>query len=399
MSLTKGQEKGLKIALERYKNHQKYTVISGYAGVGKTFLVKRIVEEMELKDYQITYVAYTGKAAEVLRKKGNPNACTLHKLLYESHPKKTGGFIHRPKENLGITLKMIVVDECSMVPQSMVDLLLSYHIYVLFLGDPFQLPPVKKDEQNNLLDNPHIFLDEIVRQAADSEIIRLSMQIREGEFLKFYRGQDVQILPKKDLSTGMLKWANQVLVAKNETRQAINQKMRSLYGFSGLPKNGEKMICLRNYWETVNANGEVLINGTVGTIKNPFKSAVYIPPAVRVPNREVPILIGDFQEDSKDEKSTFSSIEMDLKLIQEGERCVPWDIEYKIMKLKKRYGDILPKEFDFAYALTYWKAQGSEWDKVLVIEENFPFDRQEHLKALYTACTRASNKLVLIKNY
>ena len=48
--------------------------------------------------------------------------------------------------------------------------------------------------------------------------------------------------------------------------------------------------------------------------------------------------------------------------------------------------------------MTYWKAQGSEWDKVLVIEESFPFDKEEHARALYTACTRASEKLVLVRN-
>ena len=55
----------------------------------------------------------------------------------------------------------------------------------------------------------------------------------------------------------------------------------------------------------------------------------------------------------------------------------------------------VPCEFSYGYAITTWKAQGSEWDKVLVLEERFPFDKEEHARWLYTACTRASEKLVL----
>ena len=70
---------------------------------------------------------------------------------------------------------------------------------------------------------------------------------------------------------------------------------------------------------------------------------------------------------------------------------------YKLGKLKHKYGEIVPKEFDYAYAITVHKAQGSEWSKVVVLEEQFPFDKIEHARWLYTACTRASNKLVLVK--
>ena len=66
-------------------------------------------------------------------------------------------------------------------------------------------------------------------------------------------------------------------------------------------------------------------------------------------------------------------------------------------KKKERIGDLVPKEFTYAYAITTHKAQGSEWSKVLVMEESFPFDKQEHARWLYTACTRAAEKLVLVR--
>lgn len=70
-----------------------------------------------------------------MRKKGNYNATTLHKLLYDHIPKKDGGFIRKPK--VALEYKIIVVDEVSLVPKSMIDMLLRHNVYVIFLGDPF----------------------------------------------------------------------------------------------------------------------------------------------------------------------------------------------------------------------------------------------------------------------
>ena len=65
--------------------------------------------------------------------------------------------------------------------------------------------------------------------------------------------------------------------------------------------------------------------------------------------------------------------------------------------MKPKIGDIVPREFAFAYAITGHKAQGSEWPNLVVLEEKFPFDSEEHKKWLYTCCTRASQKLVLVR--
>jgi ATP-dependent exoDNAse (exonuclease V) alpha subunit len=72
-------------------------------------------------------------------------------------------------------------------------------------------------------------------------------------------------------------------------------------------------------------------------------------------------------------------------------------LAYQLNKLKPKIGEVVPKEFAYAYAITCHKAQGSEWDKVLVLEERFPFDKEEHARWLYTACTRASEKLILVR--
>ena len=111
MTLTNGQEEGLKVAVERYKSKKPYTTIVGYAGTGKTTLVKFIVDELKLNDMLVVYIAYTGKAALVLRNKGCANAMTAHRLLYKSEEQPDGTFIHTPKKKLDKHYSLIVCDE------------------------------------------------------------------------------------------------------------------------------------------------------------------------------------------------------------------------------------------------------------------------------------------------
>lgn len=135
MELTKGQLDGLKIAVNKYRNGERYTVISGFAGTGKSTLVRFIIEALHIPKERVCYTAFTGKATQVLQQKGNSNCLTLHKLLYKSYPRPDGSFFRIPKDSLEYSF--IVVDECSMAPIELVRLLLSHPVYVLFLGDPF----------------------------------------------------------------------------------------------------------------------------------------------------------------------------------------------------------------------------------------------------------------------
>ena len=392
MELTAKQEEGLKIALERHKNKERYTVISGYAGAGKTTLVQYIIQALDVDEDKVAYAAFTGKAADVLKKKGNKNAMTLHRLLYDSFPRPGGGFIRVPKRKLDYTI--VVVDEVSMVPKSMIDLLMSFKVYILFLGDPFQLPQIDKNEAHTLLDKPHIFLDEIMRQAQESEIIRLTMQIREGKPIEYTRGEEICVIPKKDLVTGHLLWADQIICAKNATRHNINNQMRQLLGFNGVLQSGEKIIIKRNYWDLFNDEGDVLVNGTIGKVDNPFESFVRIPAYIKNNRQDLPIVVANFTPDGGE---TFENLDIDKDFLLTEEPCVDWRVAYKIGQLKNRIGDILPKQATYGYALTCHAAQGSEWDKVLIIEENFPFDKTEHARWLYTAVSRSSEKCVLIR--
>ena len=393
MILTKKQEEGLKTAVARHRAGEKYTVIAGYAGTGKSTLVRYIIDALNVEEDRVCHCAFTGKAAEVLKKKGNKNVATLHRLLYEHIPRPAGGFFRKPKPF--IDYDVIVVDEVSMAPKSLMELLFKHQVYVICLGDPFQLPPIDKDEDNHLLDNPHIFLDEIMRQEEDSEIIQLTMKIRNQEPIDYFNGNEVKIIPYSDLNTGVLQWGDQILTATNAKRQVINNQMRALQGRTGEPVDGDKIICLRNYWDDSSLNGDALINGTIGILQNSFQTWREIPRFVQSNIRKFDVLVGDLVVPETND--VYQMTEMDRQMIITGEKCCGWQLSYKLGKLRPRYGEIVPKEFTYAYAITTHKSQGSEWPKVVVLEEKFPFDKTEHARWLYTACTRSSEKLVLVR--
>ena len=389
--LTKKQEEGLKVAIQRYLDGEKYTVISGYAGTGKSTLVKFIVQSLPgiNPNSDVVYTTFTGKAAQVLMSKGNQNAMTLHRLLYESIPKPDGSFLRRPR--LSIDFPIVVVDEVSMAPKDMIDLLFNHRCYIICLGDPFQLPPINKNNDNHLLDHPHVFLDEVMRQAQDSEIIQLTMKIRAGEEIDNFDGKDVKIYDQSALNTGMLLWADQILTATNKTRVNINNNIRQLLERGSQPEEGDKVICLRNYWDDWADNGDYLVNGTLGFLKNVYSSFNILP--TWVGGGIIDIIRADFVSEVG---ADYGELQMDTKEILTGERCLDNKTIYRLMRSKK-YCHLVPYEFTYGYAITTHKAQGSEWDKVLVIEEGFPFDKEEHARWLYTACTRASKKLVLVR--
>ena len=394
MILTEKQQKGLEIAVKRFHEDKPYTVISGYAGSGKTTLVKFIIAALHLNPVEdVAYVAYTGKAANVLSRKGNPNATTAHKLLYEAKPRSDGTFFFTKKYELDLDYKLIIVDEVSMLPVDMWNTLLSHRIPVIACGDPGQLPPINKNDDNHVLENPHIFLDEIMRQAADSEIIQLSMHVRENKPVSLFQAQgtQVQVINKADINIGMYEWADQILCATNKTRNDVNMAIRKNCGFGTEPQDGDKVICARNAWETLSTSYSPLTNGTTGILRNIHKDVILLPRYISV-DGYLPVLFADIETEYE---GTFKNIMIDYKALTTGNKSLTPKQEYQ-MNQSKRLPDA-PFEFAYGYAITCHRAQGSEWEKVIVMEENFPFDKEEHKRWLYTAATRASSRLVVVK--
>lgn len=396
MELTLRQQEGLRIAVERYYNREPYTVISGYAGAGKTTLVKFIIAALDLNpEKDVAYVAFTGKAATVLSKKGNPNAMTAHKLLYTARQKSDGTFFFVPNPIGSLEYKVIVLDECSMLPKGMWDRLLSHGVYVIACGDPAQLPPINPEDDNHALDKPHVFLDEIMRQAQDSEIIRLSMWVREGHDIKDFdcSNEQVKILSKNELVSGVYKWADQILCATNATRNNINTTMRQYKGFGSTPGIGDKIVSLSNHWDVSSVNGNnVLTNGSIGIITDFNVISEHFPRFIT----SEPV---DYMYTSmkiEDEDDYFSNLPIDYNTLLKNQRALNIKQNMQIKRSKQVFLDP-PYDFAYAYALTVHKFQGSEAPKILLVEESFPFAKEEHMRWLYTGITRASSRLVVVK--
>lgn len=324
-------------------------------------------------------MAYTGKAALVLKQEGNKNAMTAHKLLYHSEELPDGTYRHTPREKLEKKYSLIVVDEVSMLPQEMIDLLLSHHVHTIFLGDPAQLPPI--DGEQSMLDTSHVFLDEIVRQALDNPIIKLSMKIRNGDRLRHsLDDKRCRIMSRDKVSDKLLLGADQILCGKNKTRHELNNYMRRLIlgdSYSDEPVNSDKVICLKNHWNTVGSNGEPLINGQIGTLHN--IQVVDLMPYGKV-------IYADFLSD---DCGWYKNLMIDYKLMIEGEPTINKD-NWKVFA-----GYPKPCSFAFGYAITCHKSQGSEFGRVIVYDEAFG-DKDMKRRWRYTAITRSVKQLVIV---
>ena len=382
MILTKGQETGLKIAVQRYKNREPYTVIAGYAGTGKSTLVQFIIEALDIPEEEVVYATLTGKAAMVLREKGCENAMTLHKLLYI--PKKiedTDEVEFIPRDSLEDDPKLIVVDEASMVSKEIFDLLLSHRVHIIFLGDNFQLPAIGVDA--NILDSPHVMLTEITRQALDSPIIRLSMDIREGRPLTYGGPKEARIMHKDKVSQRLLLGADIVLCGRNDTRRQLNDDIRHIkWGedFQAGPIDGDKLICLKNNWQITDQEYEVpLLNGSIGTIS-------------RIHTKDTKLLKPKLTARFTDELGNVfdkNKFNIDYKLLTTGEPTV------NSSNFRDFYRVQRPIEFDYGYVVTCHKSQGSQWNKVLVFAEQMG-NKESYYRWLYTSCTRAVEKCVIV---
>jgi exodeoxyribonuclease-5 len=405
------QEEALRKVSRWLKNpeNQQLFRLFGYAGTGKTTLARHLAEGV---DGDVLFAAFTGKAASVLRASGAPNAQTLHSLIYHSKERSRARLQelyleleevdlaladgHLPPSRLSewqarrerllteirgeeknakrpdFTLNLdsplrkaslLVVDECSMVDEEMARDILSFGCPVLVLGDPAQLPPIRgtgyfTDAQ------PDVMLTEIHRQARDNPIIYLATQVRSGADLRHGEYGSSRVIQKASPELAME--ASQILVGLNRTRMSTNRRMRELKGFSGSPwpKAGEKLVCLRNDRDLG------LLNGTLHeTVADTEDVGGYLNLRIRPEDGGEAILVSAHREhfDGDPEQIGF------------------WD---------RRNA----QEFTFGYALTVHKSQGSQWSKVLIIDESTSFKQLEvRRRWLYTAITRAQDSVTVVR--
>lgn len=387
INLSPDQEKTIQILYKWFTSPRRtpYITVGGYAGTGKTTIVSifrnKLFEDKKYKNIKVAFVSYTGKAANVLKNtikqekathKGDTIG-TIHSLIYEPVVDERTKEIISWKKKEDVDADLIIVDEASMVDQNIWHDLLSYSIPIIAVGDHGQLPPI--NGKFNLMDNPMIKLEQIHRQAKDNPIIQLSSIARLfGEIpIKKY-GSKVEKLDKKSYEAQekvqeMLEsFTPEMLIicGYNFTRIRLNQTIRRYLGFeSELPETGDRVICLRN-----NHKAQIF-NGMLGTIRS--------------------------IEDS-DKEHYYAEIEFDDEhrfngLILKEQFNKPSALNFSDRRKKTLDSDL----FDFGYALTTHKAQGSQAKKVLVFEERFKqMDDNMWKRWLYTAVTRAQEELTIV---
>lgn len=346
----------------------------GYAGTGKTTLARHFAEHV---DGSVQFAAFTGKAAQVLRSKGATNARTLHSLIYRPRGEEaiedetTGKTSMAPTFSLNrqspvAKAKMIVVDECSMVDEQLGRDLLSFGTPILVLGDPAQLPPISGGGFFTEHDPDHL-LTEIHRQARDNPIIRLALDVREGREIEYGEYGEARVIGRDEVDQDLVLSADQVLVGTNRTRRRYNQRLRELKGFdASYPQAGDKLVCLRN------DPAKGLLNGSLWKVMTSSRETVK--PGIN--------LLVTPEEDDPDRGA--AKIKLLKAAFENPDEEIPW-------QQKKRFDD-----FDYGYALTVHKAQGSQWNNVVLFDESFAF-RDTRERWLYTAITRAAETLTIVR--
>ena len=427
ISLSDKQNAAIATIKDWYSNRskdQQVCRVFGYAGVGKSTIVKYAIDELGLstdKPGEVLYAAFTGKAALVMTRKGTP-ASTIHSLVYrvseptpqeieklekEAAEIRTGlqargvaerlfeearlrsleirlKDAHKPRfvlnaESAVRDCKLLVLDEVSMVGAEMARDLLAFGKPTLVLGDPGQLPPVKGEGAFDA-PNPDVMLTEVHRQAGESAVLRLATLAREGKWIPHGHHDDfVWKMRRSDVGPEQLLKADQVICGRNATRIQLNVAMKRAAGFDAVfpGGNGEKLICLKN------RNDVGLVNGMFVTLD-------------------------DIKDDGDEIAFTASITSEDGKRIGggatgKGERFRIWrgpfldhvmpDPERERREYQKKRTTV---ECVWGWAITCHKSQGSSWPNIVIYDDGLGRTAEDRARWLYTAITRAERGLVLL---
>ncbi|HCC48306.1 MAG TPA: ATP-binding protein [Elusimicrobia bacterium] len=384
MQLSEDQEKALAKLLAWYKDpaRKPFITLGGYAGTGKTTLIAVFKNELSRldKDLKIAFCSYTGKAAQNLKNKlkeggalcVKDSVSTIHGLIYNPRENSAGHITGWDRKEL-LERSLIIVDEASMVDGLIWADLLSYNIPIVAVGDHGQLPPISG--QFNLMQAPEILLTQIHRQARDNPIIEVSEHARRtglvpprryGAGVVKYLKEDSDAQEKSGELLECYSPDTLILCGYNNTRNRINQFMRAARGYeTPAPAGGDRVICLRNNHK------KGIYNGMLGTLENisPAQKDWY--------NAEIQL---------DDREKPYEG------LIYAPQFGAKTGVNFTKDRALAMTGDL----FDFGYALTVHKAQGSQAKKVVMFEERFAqMDDEMWRRWLYTGITRAEEELYL----
>lgn len=353
-----------------------------------TTLIKYFIDHIGLDMSDVLFVAYQGKAAMQMSRHKLP-AKTIHAAIYDfekvkdydengkiqfdenGNVKKKFDFVL--KKEIPSNPKLIIVDEAGMVGEKNALDLLSFNVPVVALGDLNQLPPVMA--KPFFLQKPDYVLTQIMRQSERNPIVWLSQQVLQDKPLHYGIYGQSQIIPKSSLTEFQLQESDIVLTCTNKLRHEINNLFReNILNIKKLdiPNEGEKIICRKNNWHRSIEKMYYLTNGMTGTVDYVDVSS-FDGKGIKI----------DFKPDFT--KKSFRNLNLDYKAL------------FEPSKKKDELGSYNKySKFEFAYAITTWLSQGSEFDNVVFLLENHGFDPHIRKKILYTAITRAKNKITIV---
>ncbi|MBI2596805.1 ATP-binding domain-containing protein [Candidatus Daviesbacteria bacterium] len=364
-----------------------FITVGGYAGTGKTTItsVLRVLLKKQSPNLSISFACFTGKASIVLKSKlieqkaifNGDTIGTIHSLMYKPRIDKNGQIIGWRRVSK-IDADLIIVDEASMVTKDMWQDLCSYNIPIIAIGDHGQLPPV--GDTYSLMDNPSLKLETIHRHAQDNPILQIATlarttgQIPFKEFSPFVKKVPRGTTDAQEIIDNIFSNFNEntlILCGRNTTRVKLNQQIRQKMGLtSDEPIIGERVICLKNNYKNLT---RPIYNGMIGKLVKlaPSDKHWY----------EAEII---FQDDPEPFQGRISKYQFHKEKYLEEVKGIHYT----------EIGD----RFDFGYALTVHKSQGSQADIVLLFEEPSTYWEDELWNRwLYTAVTRAVKQLYIIR--
>lgn len=418
-SLTDEQADAARAVHEWYRGRARQPFcLAGYAGSGKSTIIPYIIDELGLNPAQdVAYLAPTGKAARVMTRKleaagVRARATTIHKGIYkapidlghdddlsedERISLKLAGranlHFELSKETEVRKAKLIVCDEASMVSTREADNMKELGVPIFVVGDPGQLPPVEGKAGFDM-GMPSFFLQEIHRQALDSPIIRLAHEVRQGKYPRrgVYGDSEYGV---RIVAPGSVEIPNEidrmptVITGTHKKRWHVTAAIRDALGFEGvLPKRGERVICCKNSRALPD-----LVNGAEATMTSDafydqFDSFAVVLDCIS--DEGTPIYVAKEDWDGSFDPAP---IQVYRGLFDEHSERRRGAVEGP--KKLAVYKQAELEWFDFGWAITCHKSQGSQWDDVLVIDESYVF-RDEWRRWLYTAITRAVKTLTIV---
>lgn len=369
-----------------YDGKKQVFQISGAAGTGKTTLIRYLINEIKLEHDEVLFTAFVGKATLAMTRNGL-NAKTLHSAIcyckdepvldengnvVTEYNRRVTKRVFTRRRKIDPRIRLIVVDEGSMVPAKMADWLLKFKVPIIVLGDLNQLPPVIGD--SFFLKEPDVVLTQIMRQSSESPIPYFAQNVLQNgtKCLSpgLQIGDKINVLSKADITPELLKDYDVIICGTNKTRNNLNTYIRErIYGRTQeYPVIGDKLICRENDW-TFSVDDVYLINGLIGYVTDIDLESI----------SDYTMKI-DFKPEFMDNE--FKNVTLDR-------------IYMGLSPNDKRFYRSNYHKFEYGYAITCHLSQGSQYNRVLVFNESFG-TAEERRKWLYTAVTRAIDKVTIL---